>query len=551
MSTSPTVDAGRGRQGPGAPVARVPVALAAVPAAFLALVYLWPVGAILARGLVPEADGSSGVVRVLVDPVTWRVVGFTLGQAALSTLATLLAGLPLAALVARHRFRGRRALEVGLMVPFVLPTIVVAAAFAALLVQLGQDPQAGLPAIVAAHVFFNLAVVVRTVGGRWAELDPSVEEVARTLGAGALRTFATVTLPRLASAIAGAGAIVLLFTATSFGVVLVLGGPTLATLEVEIHRATTQTLDLAAAAGLAILQLVAVVATLTVQARLRAGTTEAGGTPVSARRRPLVGPAAHALALWAVLVALGVLAPIVALVRRSLVTSDGLGFDHYVALVTAAPATALAVAPRIALANSLRAALAATVIAVAVGLAAALAATGTSRVARAVDGALMLPLGTSSVTVGFGFLVAYGRWLTPRGAAVLVPLAQALIAAPFVVRTVLPALRGIDRGLREAAAVLGAAPARVRREVDLPIVRRATLVAAGFAFAIALGEFGATVFLARATDPTVPTAIVRLLGRPGVSNVGQASALAVVLAAITASVVLVIDRAGRGRIGRF
>jgi len=527
-------------------------ALVALPIVFLAVVYAWPVGAILARGF-GGTGATSGIVRVLTDPVTWRVAGFTLGQAALSTVATLVAGLPVAALVARHRFRGRRLVEAGLMVPFVLPTIVVGAAFSALAVALGLDPQAGLPAIVAAHIFFNLAVVVRTVGGRWANLDPALEEAARTLGAGPLRTLLAVTLPRLRPAIGAAAVIVLLFSATSFGVVLLLGGPARATLEVEIHRATTQSLDLAAAAGLAIVQLVAVVATLAAYGRLQARDDGRAQRLVAAgtRRRALTGPLAAALATWTAIVIIGIAAPLTALVVRSLRTADGLGLTHYRALLEASPTTALAVAPRVAITNSLRSALAATVVAVVVGLAASVAATGGGRLARLIDRALMLPLGTSSVTVGLGFLVAFGRWLTPRGAAVLVPLAQALIATPFVVRTTLPALRAIDASLREAAAVLGAAPARVRREIDLPIVARATAVAAGFAFAIALGEFGATVFLARATDPTVPTAILRLLGRPGLDNVGQASALSVVLAGLTALVVLAVDRARLGRIGSF
>ena len=118
--------------------------------------------------------------------------------------------------------------------------------------------------------------------------------------------------------------------------------------------------------------------------------------------------------------------------------------------------------------------------------------------------------------LGLGFLIAFD---TPpldfRAAPWLVPVAQALVAIPFVVRIVAPTLRSIDPRQREAAALLGASPGRVRREIDLPIVSRALAVAAGFAFAISLGEFGATVFLARPDRPTLPVAIFRFLGRPG------------------------------------
>ena len=161
----------------------------------------------------------------------------------------------------------------------------------------------------------------------------------------------------------------------------------------------------------------------------------------------------------------------------------------------------------------------------------------------------MLPLGASAAMLGFGFLLAFADPpLALRGSAWLVPIAQALVATPFVVRTLSPALRSVDPRLREAAAVLGATPARVRREIDVPLAARALAVAAGLAFAIALGEFGATVFIARAEWPTLPVAIFRFLGRPGAENVGQAMALCVVLMGLTAIGALAADRlVGRGR----
>ena len=150
---------------------------------------------------------------------------------------------------------------------------------------------------------------------------------------------------------------------------------------------------------------------------------------------------------------------------------------------------------------------------------------------------------TFADALGFGFVIAFDDPpLELRGSPWLVPIVQALVAAPFVVRIVAPALRSIDEQLREAAAVLGASPARVWREVDLPLVLRALGVAAGFAFAFSLGEFGATVFVARSDWPTVPVAIFRFLSRPGAINAGQAAALGVILMVLTAATVLVADR---------
>jgi len=166
----------------------------------------------------------------------------------------------------------------------------------------------------------------------------------------------------------------------------------------------------------------------------------------------------------------------------------------------------------------------------------------------AVDGFVLLPLGASAVMLGFGFLIAFDEApLDFRSSWWLVPVAQSLVAAPFVVRIVAPSLRAIDPRLREVAATLGAAPARAWREVDLPLVGRALAVAAGFAFAVALGEFGATVFVARAEHPTLPVAIFRFLGRPGAENQGLAAALAVVLAGIVVCAALAAERVADGR----
>jgi thiamine transport system permease protein len=548
----------------------VTAGLLAVPVAFLAVFFLLPVGTIVLTGLRPDgAFDLAAVGSVLADPGVRGVVWFTVWQATLSTLLTLAVGLPGAYVLARLRFPGRALLRAGIMVPFVLPTVVVAAAFLALLgpasplnalgaVLLGDlaprmDLRRTVTAILIAHVFFNYAVVVRTVGGLWAHLDPRLEDAARVLGASRWRTFREVSWPLLRPAVAAATAIVFLFTFTSFGVVLILGGPTRATIEVEIHRATVQLLDLPLASVLALLQLVAVVAALAVYGRLqrRVAPQRLRAAATTARPPRTAGERAFLLANLAVVLVLLVL-PLAVLVERSLVTASGYGLDHYRGLFAPSRSTVLAVAPWVAIRNSLVFGLAATVVALLVGGLSATAAVRPGRAAGIVDRALMLPLGTSAVTIGFGFLISLNRPpVDLRGSIVLIPAAQALIATPFVVRTLLPVLRAIDQRLRDAAAVLGASPARVWREVDLPIVGRAVLAAAGFAFAIAVGEFGATVFLARGQLPTMPVAIFRLLGRPGAANFGQAMAMSTILMVVTATAMVLIDRLRVGQVGRF
>jgi thiamine transport system permease protein len=547
------------------------LALLAPPALFLLAFFVRPVTAIVWRGLAPEgALDLTEVAQVLVSPSVRGVVWFTLWQAAASTVLTLALGLPGAYALSRLRFRGRRTVSALVLVPFVLPTVVVGSAFLALLgprspinpllaVVFGDgaptlDLRRTVAAVLLAHAFFNYAVVVRTVGGAWANLDPLLEDAARSLGASRWRAVREVSLPLLRPAIAAAAAIVFLFTFTSFGVVLILGGPGLATLEVEIHRATTQLLDLPLASVLALLQLLAVLAALAVYGRLQRRAV--ARTPRAADevlRTPRTRGERWFLRVNLAVIALLLVAPPAVLVERAFAVGDGYGLGHFTGLATQARGTVLTVAPLEAIRNSLTFALAAAAIAAVVGTCTAIAVTGRrGRLTRVVDRGLMLPLGTSAVTVGFGFLISLDRPpLDLRASPLLVPIAQALIATPFVVRSLVPAIEAIDARLREAAAVLGAPPRRIWREIDLPIVARTALVATGFAFAIAVGEFGATVFVARSELPTVPVAIFRALGRPGDANFGQAMALSTILLVVTSSALLIIDRFRVGEVGRF
>lgn len=542
----------------------VRLGLMAVPVAFFALFFAYPVVAIVGRGLKDGGVWQFGRFgEVLTRPDILDVLWFTLWQALASTALTLLIALPGAYVFARFDFPGKQLLRAIVTVPFVLPTVVVGTAFLALLGRGGLlDELWGVRldttvwAILLAHVFFNYAVVVRTVGGLWSQLDPRQEEAARVLGAGRFAAWRRVTLPALAPALAAAALMVFLFTFTSFGVVQILGGPGFSTLEVEIYRQTAQLLALPTAAVLTLVQFAAVGAILAVHAWTvrRRETALKLVDPAQTARRP------RGAGQWALLggvlltVLVLILLPLAVLVERSLDLSGGHGFAYYRALGSAeANSGTFLVAPLEAIGNSLRYAVVATAIALVVGgLAAAALTRRAGRLVRGFDALLMLPLGVSAVTVGFGFLITLDKPpLDLRTSWILVPLAQALVGVPFVVRTMLPVLRAVDGRLREAAAVLGASPLRAWREVDLPLVRRALLVAAGFAFAVSLGEFGATVFIARPDNPTLPVAVARLLGRSGELNYGQAMALSTILMLVCAVSLLLLERIRTDRSGEF
>lgn len=534
--------------------------LAALPLAVLGLFFLYPVGGMVARGFWSDGTFAPGqVLDVFGRSTVHRALWFTLWSAAVGTAGSLLLGVPVAWALHRLRFPGRDLVRALVMVPFVLPTVVVGVAFRQLLVGsgplgfLGLDGTSG--AIVAALVFFNVSVVVRTVGSFWDGLDPRQGQAAAALGASPLQVFRTVTLPSLLPGIVSAASVVFLFCATAFGVVLVMGGLRYANIETEIYLLTTQELDLAGAAALSVLQVVVITLLLVLSARAHRDAPAAARTAERLRRprlRHLPG------LVWTVLVLAFLMAPVVVLLVASLHTSGGWSLDNYRALGSTGERNALLVPALVGLRNSFEIALGATAIALTLGtLVAFLVSRRPRRVAarRVVgifDAVFMLPLGVSAVTLGFGFLITLDRPpIDLRTSPALIPIAQAMVALPLVVRTVAPVLRSIDPRQRQAAASLGAGPARVLLVVDLPTAWRSLLAATGFAFAVSLGEFGATSFLARSDNPTLPVVIYMLISRPGAENFGMAMAASVILAAATALVMLLVERLRVGSMGAF
>ena len=533
-----------------------------LPLAFLTVFFALPVATLVARGLAPGGRPDlGGVVEVLARERTWRVIRATLVQATAATAVCVVLGVPGAAVLYRRSFPGRGLLRTVVIVPFVLPGVVVGIAFHALLTAGGPLGGTGLDgtttAVVAAMVFFNYGLVVRTVGTMWARLDPRAVEAARTLGASPWRAWRTVTLPSLVPAIASAASVAFLFCATAYGVVLVLGGSGTGTIETEIYILTAQDLDLRAAAVLSILQLVVIAVALSAAERARRACQTGLALRLDVPARRLGGGDLPALALTLAVVVGLLIGPIAVLAARSLRRAGRWTTANYTDLSTTGGRNALRVTVWEAAANSLRVAVTAALIALAVGAAVSLVVSRRPRsrvLARGLallDAVFMLPLGVSAVTVGFGFLITLARPpLALTRSWWILPLAQAVVAVPLVVRTLLPALRAIDPRQREAAAALGAGPGRVLATVDGPHLLRAGGLAAGFALATSLGEFGATSFLARPRTPTLPVVLYRLIGSPGAQNQGMGLAAGVVLAAGTAGIMLACERLQTARPGR-
>jgi thiamine transport system permease protein len=539
------------------------------PVAFLAVFFLYPLVAILARSFSGGALGLESFSGLLSDSYYLGRIWFTTWQAVLSTLLTMVLGLPAAYLFARHEFPGKTVLKALTTLPFIMPTIVVAMGFIALLGPqglvntaltglLGPDtPQVRLTNTLAiifmAHAFYNYSIVVRIVSAFWANLTPRFGESAAMLGAGRVRTFFHVTLPLLLPSLWSSAVLVFVFSFTSFGVVLVLGGPRFATLEVEIYQLTVKLFRLELAGALAMVQLVFTYVVLLVYARLQErSTVTITLVPHEAVTRRKKGWRDMLLVAGIVAALLIVLSPLWALVERAATVGGGYSFANFTGLFVNESGSYFYASPFRVIWNSLRFALASMTIAMLVGTAVAYLLARPRRRASVLDALFMMPLGVSAVTLGFGFLIALNRPpLDLRGSWLILVIAHSLVAYPFVIRSLLPVLRGMPGHLKESAAMLGATPLSVFIHIELPIIARALLVGATFAFAVSMGEFGASMLLVRPEFATIPVAIFRLLSQPGASNLGQALAMSSLLMAVVALGFVVIERFRYREVGGF
>ena len=310
---------------------------------------------------------------------------------------------------------------------------------------------------------------------------------------------------------------------------MILGGPRRITIETEIYRLTTQELALDRASGWVLVQLAAVLVTLWIANRAvrpsQALTVRHADSFVNK------GRVARTFDLVALLtISVVVVTPLIFVVERAL-------RDDLLGVRTLGRASGFGWRPIDSVKQSAQFAMWATAIALVMGVAIALARSRRWPGVGVLTPLSVLPIGISAVTLGFGFLIALDRPFDIRAHWQLVPIAQALVALPIVLRTLIPVFDGISSSTREAATMLGASPARVARHIDFAVARGAIATAAAFAMAISFGEFGATSFIARTDTPTMPIAIAKLLGRPGADNRAAAFGLSMLLIVIVGALI--------------
>ena len=540
-----------------------------IPLAFLSLFYVYPLLSILDVSLrTTGALDLSGFARLLSTDYYLGTLLFTVYQAVLSTAFTLLLATPCAFVFARYRIPGKSLLLSLATLPFVLPTVVVALAFASLLgkngllndltrtlFSLDYSPiqlERTLAMIIIVHVFYNFAVALRIMTSYWSSAGIAAEEAARCLGADEWALWREIRLPLIRPALLSAGALVFIFSFTSFGVILILGGIRFATLEVQIYYQAVNMFNLPLAAALSLVQILSMLAMLMLYTSTQKRLHLAIASSKTIARRARSGLERLGVGCCVALISVLLFAPLFALVSRSVLLAGRLDFSNYGSLAEKSRGSLLFIAPLDAVFNSLRFALIAMIAALVLGMIASYLIQRPGRLSRLADPLFMLPLATSAVTLGFGFIIALDEPpLNLRASWLIIPISHTLVALPFVVRSVLPSLRAIPPSLREAAEVLGAKPMDMLLTIDLPLLGRGIVVGATFAFTVSMGEFGASLFVAQRESVTIPVVIYRLLGDPGMASYRQALAMSVVLMLVCAGGFIVIERLRVAGVGEF
>ncbi|WP_297519223.1 iron ABC transporter permease [Thermococcus sp.] len=526
-----------------------------VPLAFLLVFFYVPLVSIIKTGLWENGFTLKYISAVLQNDYHRHVILFTVEQAIASTLLTLAFGLPGAYIFAKYDFPGKRLIRAILTVPFVMPGIMVALGY---ILLFGRDGiitglfghDLGIlyswKGILLAHAFYNFPIVIRMVSSLWQRVNPHYEEAAMALGARGWRLFWRVTLPMISPAIFASAMLTFVFCFLSFSIPLIIGGYQYATIEVDIFTSIMTLLDFKTGSALAIIQITLSVVFMylylrSLDAYARREEQKVLRKPVPFTRRDWLSLKGLAIALYSFLVFVFIVSPLLAVLYDSLRFNGHWSLEWYRRVFSAEYNPMFGATTLDAIRNSLAFGFTTVVLSLLVALPIAYALhrwnfTGK----RLFDVMVMLPLASSPITLGLGYVrvfhatpLYYTFWI--------VAVAHTIIAYPFVLRAVSTSLKKIRPNLFEAALSLGAREWKAFLKVELPLALGGVIVGAIFAFAISIAELGATYMLAKPEYTTMTVAIYKFLGA---RQFGSASALSVLLMAVSTAGFLAIEGVG-------
>jgi len=497
-----------------------------------------------------------------------------LQQALLTTILCLILGLPGSYFLTHTKLKGKRVIRNLLTIPFILPPIVVLMGFIEVFGQGGLVNQLwysltgyqlikiynSYEGIILAHVFYNLPVIIRLAEIGWRTINPEMVGVAKSLGVSRFKIFLKIQLPHLFPILAAASLLVFIYAFNSFAIVLVLGGVQYQTLEVRIYSLAKMRFDFNAAAALTLIQIliniIVILSYLYFSSKYEIPSDEIQEfQEKSIKIKPINFRNLTKLLIIGIyfgIITILSLLPIMGVFWSALSSSLNLiSLDNFFSLFDRSLVSFIGVTPLEMISNSLFFGIWVLVLSTLLAIMLSFGLNfdnNTNKQAKftllgSVSGIIIiLPLGISSITLAFSLFSLYR--LTPlyENVWVAIIIAQTLVAFPFANRIIAARRASIDPSLIHVARSLGASRFRTFLRIELPLLLPGIIVAGLFSFAISLGEFGATNFLARTNFATIPIGIYKLINT---RNLGEAAALASILILITVISFIVLERFGK------
>ena len=424
----------------------------------------------------------------------WRILVFTIGQAALSTVLSVVPGFFVARALARRRFWGRGFIVQLFAVPLALPAIVAVLSITSLLGGNGflgsRFPLYGLWGIVLTHVFFNLPLAARVFVNAFERMTPEGFRLGAQLDFSDFDVLRHIDWPALSASVSRVSVLVFLLCAASFVVVLTLGGAGSVTLEVAIYQALRFDFDIPRALSLCVLQvgLSGVLILLTGRLPLPSDAISASGT--LARRFDGLGLRSQIWDGFIVIASLVLVVPPL----TSLVFEGVTHFSFSTAMITAG-LTSFGLGIPAAL--------------LAVFLAYGLAGKNTGFVSAAALCGLIIP---PAVLATGWFLIIVRLGVTDFWVITSVICLNAMMALPFAFAVIAPARLQMLRQQERLAVSLGIAGYKRFQLLEFPALRPSLLQAGVMALVLSLGDLTALTLLGSGGLQTLPTLVHAQMG---------------------------------------
>ncbi|MHA1125845.1 MAG: ABC transporter permease [Candidatus Heimdallarchaeota archaeon] len=522
------------------------------PIIIIALFLLFPVFSVLISGF----KDLSGFTEIFSNVLYLQIFAFTIGQALLSTLITLIIGIPIGYIFGKYNFRGRKFFLTLFTVPFILPSVLVGMGF---LVMFGSEGLFNVPllSIILAHAFYNIPLVVQYFSAYYQNFNRSLVDAAKTLGSNSFNTMMRIYLPIFLQPILTAAFLTFNFSFLSFGVIQLLSAGKIATIETLIYS-NFNNFGVSYAAALAILQLLVVLAYIVIYLllmRTNVGKEKAVTTEVQPREqlnlkkffKKYTGYLLGGAFLFGLILEL---APMVSILVYAFLEpyTNNFTFNNFASIFSLTEVDLVGASIPRTILNTFLFAIGGSLIATIFAII-TVASLGKQRRAKksvSIEMITYIPLAISSVTLSFGILQTFiGSNLFRSHPWIFIIISHGLIGYPFVTRALMNGLNSIDPEIIESARTLGAKWFYKLRKIYLPLLLPSFIAGLAFAFGLSLGEFTIANFFARSfSDSSLSTLTVALFVLKGNRHLGHPRAIGAILLVLSYASFFLIELLG-------